>query len=109
MSALHRRQTGGYVSLKLSFLGDAGTVTGSKYLVDHVDQQLLVDCGLFRGFKALRLHNWARFLVDPHRINAVLLTHAHLDHSGHLPLLVKQGFSGPVFCSSSTAEFWASF
>jgi metallo-beta-lactamase family protein len=93
------------VSLKLSFLGGAGTVTGSKYLVEHADQQLLVDCGLFQGFKALRLHNWTRFPVDPRRIAAVLLTHAHLDHSGYLPLLAKQGFSGPVFCSSSTAEF----
>ena len=92
------------VSLKLSFLGAAGTVTGSKYLVEDADYRLLVDCGLFQGFKELRLRNWAQFPVDPHRISAVLLTHAHLDHTGSLPLLVKQGFSGPVFCSASTAE-----
>lgn len=92
------------MSVKLSFLGGAGTVTGSKYLVEDADHRILVDCGLFQGFKELRLRNWAPFPVDPHRINAVLLTHAHLDHTGYLPLLVKQGFSGPVFCSASTAE-----
>lgn len=92
------------VSLKLSFLGAAGTVTGSKYLVENADHRILVDCGLFQGFKELRLRNWARILVDPRRINAVLLTHAHLDHTGYLPLLVKQGFPGPVFCSASTAD-----
>ena len=92
------------MSLKLSFLGAAGTVTGSKYLVEDADRRILVDCGLFQGFKTLRLRNWERFPVDPHAIDAVLLTHAHLDHTGYLPLLVKQGFSGPVFCSASTAE-----
>ena len=91
--------------LKLSFLGGAGTVTGSKYLVENADHRLLVDCGLFQGFKALRLRNWAPFPVDPHRIEAVLLTHAHLDHTGYLPLLIKQGFSGPVLCSAATADF----
>jgi len=65
----------------------------------------LIDCGLFQGFKALRLRNWDRFPIDPHRINAVLLTHAHLDHTGYLPLLIKQGFAGPIFCSGSTADF----
>ncbi len=93
------------MALHLSFLGGAGTVTGSKYLLDHDGKRLLVDCGLFQGFKALRLKNWAPFTVDPRRIDAVLLTHAHLDHSGYLPLLIKQGFSGPVFCSASTADF----
>lgn len=92
------------MALKLSFLGAAGTVTGSKYLVEDADHRILVDCGLFQGFKELRLRNWAPFPVDPHRINAVLLTHAHLDHTGYFPLLVKQGFSGPAFCSASTAE-----
>ncbi|MCZ7659821.1 MAG: MBL fold metallo-hydrolase [Xanthobacteraceae bacterium] len=89
--------------MTLSFLGGAGTVTGSKYLVRHGDQRLLVDCGLFQGFKALRLRNWAPFPVAPRRIAAVLLTHAHIDHSGALPLLVKQGFEGRVLCTDATA------
>jgi len=93
------------LSLRLSFLGGAGTVTGSKYLVEIADHRLLIDCGLFQGFKTLRLRNWERFPVDPHRIDAVLLTHAHLDHTGYLPLLIKQGFGGSVFCSRSTADF----
>lgn len=93
------------MGLRLSFLGGAGTVTGSKYLVENAEHRLLIDCGLFQGFKALRLRNWNRFPVEPHRINAVLLTHAHLDHTGYLPLLIKQGFAGPVFCSGSTADF----
>lgn len=93
------------MSLRLSFLGGAGTVTGSKYLVEIADHRLLIDCGLFQGFKTLRLRNWERFPVDPHRIDAVLLTHAHLDHTGYLPLLIKQGFGGSVFCSRSTADF----
>jgi metallo-beta-lactamase family protein len=92
-------------ALQLSFLGGAGTVTGSKYLVEHGNRRLLIDCGLFQGFKALRLRNWAPFPVEPRQIGAVVLTHAHLDHSGHLPLLVKQGYAGIVFCSQSTAEF----
>ena len=92
------------MSLQLSFLGGAGTVTGSKYLVENADHRLLVDCGLFQGFKALRLRNWDRFPVDPHRIDAVLLTHAHLDHTGYLPLLIKQGFAGSAYCSVATAD-----
>ncbi len=95
----------GNLTLRLSFLGGAGTVTGSKFLVERSDRRLLVDCGLFQGFKTLRLRNWARFPVDPRQIDAVILTHAHLDHTGYLPLLVKRGFTGPVFCSESTAEF----
>jgi metallo-beta-lactamase family protein len=91
--------------LQLSFLGGAGTVTGSKYLVEHGNRRLLIDCGLFQGLKALRLRNWAPFPVDPHEIDAVVLTHAHLDHSGYLPLLVKHRFGGPVFCSEATVEF----
>ena len=102
-----RIATGAGVSLNLSFLGGAGTVTGSKYLVEHGDHRLLVDCGLFQGFKALRLKNWAPFPVDPRRIDAVILTHAHLDHSGSLPLLIKRGFRGPVFCSQATADLCA--
>ena len=92
------------MSLKLSFFGGAGTVTGSKYLVENGRHRILVDCGLFQGFKALRLRNWAPFPVDPRTIDAVILTHAHLDHSGYLPLLVKKGFSGPILCTEPTAE-----
>ncbi len=88
----------------LSFLGGAGTVTGSKYLLEHAGRRVLVDCGLFQGFKALRLKNWAPLPVDPGTIEAVVLTHAHLDHSGYLPLLVKNGFRGPIFCTASTED-----
>jgi metallo-beta-lactamase family protein len=97
-----RKEVG--VAIGLSFLGGAGTVTGSKYVVEHGDAAFLVDCGLFEGFKALRLKNWAPFPIAPRRIKAVVLTHAHLDHSGCVPLLVKQGFSGPIYCSRATAE-----
>ncbi len=93
--------------MKLTFLGAAGTVTGSKYLLEGNGQRWLVDCGLFQGPKPLRLRNWDRLPVDPRAIHAVLLTHAHLDHSGYLPLLVRNGFRGPIYCSSATAELCA--
>ena len=89
---------------RLSFLGGAGTVTGSKFLVESEGSRILVDCGLFQGLKALRLKNWAPFPIQPDSISAVILTHAHIDHSGYLPLLVKRGFSGPVFCTRSTLD-----
>jgi metallo-beta-lactamase family protein len=92
------------LTLHLSFLGGAGTVTGSKYLLESEDRRLLVDCGLFQGLKVLRLKNWAPLPVAPGDIDAVLLTHAHLDHSGYLPVLIKAGFRGRVFCTRSTAE-----
>jgi len=92
------------VPTSLSFLGGAGTVTGSKFAVENGDIGLLVDCGLFQGFKALRLKNWAPFPIPPRRIKAVVLTHAHLDHSGCVPLLVKQQFDGPVYCSKATVD-----
>ena len=95
------------MSLAISFLGGAGTVTGSKFLVENANHRILVDCGLFQGFKALRLRNWAPLPIDPRHIDAVVLTHAHLDHTGYLPLLVKNGFAGPIFCSESTAELCA--
>ena len=95
------------MSLKLSFLGGAGTVTGSKYAVEHENHKVLVDCGLFQGFKALRLKNWAPFPIEPRDIEAVILTHAHLDHSGYLPLLVKRGFRGRVICSQGTTDLCA--
>jgi metallo-beta-lactamase family protein len=95
------------MNVKLSFLGGAGTVTGSKYLLENGERRVLIDCGLFQGFKALRLKNWAPFPMDPRSIGAVVLTHAHLDHSGYLPLLIKHGFAGPVFCSEATADLCA--
>ena len=90
--------------MKLAFLGAAGTVTGSRTLVTRDGKQLLVDCGLFQGYKNLRSMNWEEFPFDPKQLDAVVLTHAHLDHSGALPLLVKRGFRGPVFATPSTIE-----
>jgi metallo-beta-lactamase family protein len=88
----------------LRFLGAAGTVTGSKHLLDFGDRRILIDCGLFQGLKELRLRNWAAFPIDPHRIDAVVLTHAHLDHCGYLPRLVAAGFEGRVFCTPGTRD-----
>ena len=90
------------MTTRISFLGGVGTVTGSKYLIESERTRVLVDCGLFQGFKNLRLRNWAEFPVDPKSIDAVVLTHAHLDHSGYLPLLIKNGFHGRVVCTTST-------
>ena len=88
----------------LSFLGGTGTVTGSKYLIETNEHRLLVDCGLFQGFKQLRERNWARFPVDPGSIDAVVLTHAHLDHSGYLPALVGDGFRGRIISTHATLK-----
>lgn len=88
----------------LTFLGGAGTVTGSKYLLEREGRRILLDCGLFQGFKQLRERNWAPFPVDPKTIEAVLLTHAHLDHSGYLPLLVRNGFTGMVLATKATTD-----
>lgn len=90
--------------MEITFLGATGTVTGSKYLFDDDDTINLVDCGLFQGFKQLRLRNWQPLPIDPRRISSVVLTHAHIDHSGYLPLLVKNGFSGRIHCSNATRE-----
>mgnify|MGYP000205048769 CR=1 FL=1 len=90
--------------VKIAFLGGAGTVTGSKFLITTHSKKILVDCGLFQGIKEDRLLNWQPFPIDPRSIDAVLLTHAHLDHTGYLPLLTKNGFSGPIFCSFPTAH-----
>lgn len=89
---------------QITFLGAAGTVTGSRYLVQAGGRKVLVDCGLFQGYKPLRLRNWAPFPTPPREIDAVVLTHAHLDHSGYLPALVRDGFGGPIFCSEGTRE-----
>lgn len=90
--------------MKLTFLGATGTVTGSKYLLEHAGKKVLIDCGLFQGLKDLRLRNWEKLPVDPASIEAVLLTHAHIDHSGYIPLLVKNGFQGTIFCSEATFD-----
>ncbi len=93
------------MSLQLSFFGGAGTVTGSKYLLERPGgSRILVDCGLFQGFKSLRLRNWSKPPFAPASISAVVLTHAHIDHSGYLPLLVKNGFRGPIICTQATAD-----
>src|SRR5215813_12310945 len=88
----------------LTFLGAAGTVTGSKHLLDLGDHRVLIDCGLFQGLKELRLRNWAALPVDAATIDAVVLTHAHLDHCGYLPRLVAQGFKGRIFCTPGTRD-----
>jgi metallo-beta-lactamase family protein len=88
----------------IEFWGGVGTVTGSKYLVVTDKSRVLVDCGLFQGLKELRERNWQDPPFDPHSIDAVLITHAHIDHTGYLPRLVQQGFRGPVYCSRGTAD-----
>ena len=92
------------MTVSLSFLGAAGTVTGSKFLVDTGRHRVLVDCGLFQGFKQLRERNWAPFPLPPSQIDAVVLTHAHLDHSGYLPALVRDGFAGPIISTHATLK-----
>jgi metallo-beta-lactamase family protein len=88
----------------LRFLGGTGTVTGSKYLIESGGKRVLIDCGLFQGYKTLRERNREPFPVPPDTIDAVLLTHAHLDHSGYVPALVRDGFRGPIITTSGTAE-----
>jgi len=88
----------------LTFLGAAGTVTGSQYLLESDHHRLLVDCGMFQGLKSLRLRNWAQLPVQPASVASVVLTHAHLDHSGLLPRLVSNGFAGRIFCTAGTAD-----
>lgn len=88
----------------IQFLGGAGTVTGSKYLVRHNGQKILVDCGLFQGLKNLRVRNWNPLPIPVAEIDAVVLTHAHVDHSGYIPRLVKDGFRGRIYASEATYE-----
>lgn len=90
--------------MKLTFLGATHTVTGSKYLLEIDQKKYLIDCGLFQGQKPLRLRNREPFPIDPKGIEAVLLTHAHLDHSGYIPLLVKQGFKGKIYATHATRD-----
>lgn len=93
--------------MKLTFLGATGTVTGSKYLLEAGSSRILLDCGLFQGFKQLRLRNRAPLMTDPKQIDAVILSHAHIDHSGYLPLLIKNGFAGKVYCTPGTRDLCA--
>lgn len=92
------------MTARITFLGAAGTVTGSKYLVDAGSGRVLVDCGLFQGLKRLRERNWQRPLVDLISVEAIVLTHAHLDHTGYLPVLAREGFRSPVYCTRATRD-----
>ncbi len=92
------------MNIKVKFLGAASEVTGSKYLLQVDDFNLLVDCGLFQGRKKLRELNWDEFPIEPSTIDAVIITHAHLDHTGYLPRLFRNGYKGPVYCTTATAD-----
>ncbi|MEX2511398.1 MAG: MBL fold metallo-hydrolase [Cyclobacteriaceae bacterium] len=92
------------MDIKVKFLGGAGTVTGSKFLIEVDHLKILVDCGLFQGRKEYRLRNWDKFPMEPSKIDMVILTHAHIDHSGYLPKLVKEGFHGPIYLTEPTLE-----
>ncbi|MGX8785315.1 MBL fold metallo-hydrolase RNA specificity domain-containing protein [Legionella pneumophila] len=93
--------------MKLTFLGATQTVTGSKYLLTIDSKKILIDCGLFQGYKELRLRNWASLPIDPRDIDAVIITHAHIDHTGYLPLLVKNGFQGKIYATPGTKALCA--
>jgi metallo-beta-lactamase family protein len=92
------------VTPALTFLGAAGTVTGAKFLLESGRARVLLECGIFQGLRALRERNWAPPPLEPGRLDSVLLSHAHIDHSGYLPKLVRDGFRGPIFCSPGTAD-----
>ncbi|MCF4998422.1 MBL fold metallo-hydrolase [Pseudomonas syringae] len=92
------------ITMRMTFLGAAGTVTGSKYLLEHNGRHVLIDCGLFQGYKQLRLHNWDAFQLEGRELDAIVLTHAHLDHSGYLPVLVRNGYRGPIYATPATCE-----
>ncbi len=93
--------------MKIKFLGATGTVTGSKYLLTIQNKRILVDCGLFQGYKELRLRNWNRLPIAPADIDAVVLTHAHIDHTGYTPLLIKNGFKGTIYATKPTCDLCA--
>lgn len=90
--------------MKIQFYGAVGTVTGSKYLLTIGSKKILIDCGLYQGRKELRLRNWEAFPFQANQVNSVLLTHAHIDHSGCLPLLIKKGFNGLIYTSAATRD-----
>ena len=95
------------MSVSITFLGGSGTVTGSKYLVRHNGKSMLMDCGLFQGYKQLRLRNWQPLPLSPHEIDSVVLTHAHLDHSGYLPLLARDGYHRDIHATRGTRDLCA--
>ena len=88
----------------LEFLGAAGTVTGSKFLLEAAGRRVLIDCGLYQGLKDLRQRNWQPLPVEPRSIDHVVLTHAHIDHSGYLPRLCRDGFRGAVHATPGTVD-----
>jgi metallo-beta-lactamase family protein len=90
--------------MRLTFLGATETVTGSKFLLEAHDKRILIDCGLFQGLKELRLRNWEQPPIDPRSVDAIVLTHAHIDHTGYLPRFVQQGFSGPIYGTPATVD-----
>lgn len=90
--------------MKITFLGGVEGVTGSKYLIENEGTKLLVDCGLFQGEKEITQRNWDVLPLDPATVDAVVLTHAHIDHTGYIPVFVKKGFKGPIYCSKATYE-----
>ena len=93
--------------MRVTFLGATGTVTGSRYLIEHDRTCILIDCGLFQGNPELRQRNWQAAPFNPAALDAILLTHAHIDHSGAIPRLVRDGFKGPIYCSEATADLCA--
>lgn len=95
------------MSPTIKFLGAVGTVTGSRFLVQGNQSKILVDCGLYQGLKELRLKNWEPFPEDPKSLDAIILSHAHLDHCGYIPKLVREGFTGPIYCTPFTAKLAA--
>lgn len=90
--------------MRLTFLGATHTVTGSKFLLETADRRILIDCGLFQGLKSLRLRNWDAPPIDPRSVDAIVLTHAHIDHTGYLPRFVKQGFSEQIYATPATVD-----
>src|SRR5215470_8299655 len=90
--------------MRLTFLGATETVTGSKYLLEAEGRRILIDCGLFQGLKELRERNWQEPPIDPHSVDAIVLTHAHIDHTGYLPRFVNQGFRGVIYATSATVD-----
>ena len=90
--------------MQIQFLGGAGTVTGSKFLIQALGRNILVDCGLFQGVKKLRQLNWDYLPVEASEVDVVLLTHAHLDHTGYLPRLIKAGFGGKIYGTPPTLD-----